>query len=179
MIQRAFALLIALQLAMTVGYGGAFGQESRIRVMVADGDAFSKEEIGAVLSNIQAEYNQLERQIRAMTVSSDPLSILAGQLVGEAMTRVVAVKPRAGAVRMIGIVGQHGGPEGPLMVLYDISGWIDRGRPLDSPQSFTAIDSIPDAAMRKEGGRKFKFENVEYAAAWVGDKFRIERVAEK
>jgi hypothetical protein len=124
MIQRT-AILIALQLVTSFAFVEAWAQ-SPIRVMVAEGDTISKDEANAVLGNIAEEYKQLEGRIRTTTQNSDPLSILVGQLVGQAMTRVVVLKPAAG-VRLIGIVGQMDGPEGPSLVLYDITGWVEKG----------------------------------------------------
>lgn len=173
MVHKTVSIFAAL-LCATFAFDDAHAQ-SPIRVTLAEGDTITKDEATTVLSNIGEEYNQLERRIRATTVLSDPLSIVVGRLVGQAMTRVVALKPAAG-VRLIGIVGQQDAPEGPSFVLYDLSGWIDRGRPLDSLQAFSAIDVLPDAAMRREGGRQFKVDNVTYAAAWVGDRLRIGRV---
>ena len=173
MIQKAFALLVALVI-LTFAHDRSWAQTSQIRVMLADGDAISKEEASAVLRTIQEELNKLVARVRgASQRNEDPVTLLVGQNVGQAMMNVLAVKPQA-TTRMIGMVGKRDNQQSPSFVLYDISGWIDKGRPLDSFHALPPLDVLPDVEMR-EGGRQFKVDNIVYSAAWVGDRLQIQR----
>ena len=174
MIQKAFALLVALVI-LTFAHDRSWAQTSQIRVMLADGDAISKEDASAVLRTIQEELNRLVARVRgASQRNEDPVTLLVGQNVGQAMMTVLVVKPRA-TTRMIGMVGKLDNQQSPSFVLYDISDWVDKGRPLDSLQALPPLDVLPDADMRREGGRQFKVDNVTYTAAWVGDRLQIQR----
>ena len=144
MIQKAFAVLVALVI-LTFAHDRSWAQTSQTRVMLADGDAITKEEASAVLRTIQEELNQLVVRLRgASQRNEDPVTLLAGQNVGRAMMLVLAVKPKA-TTRMIGMVGKRDNQQSPSFVLYDISGWVDKGRPLGFTPSV--------AASRRAAGR--------------------------
>ena len=131
MMQNTFAVFVAL-VFLTFAHERSWAQTSQIRVMVADGDTITKEDANDVLRTIQEELNQLAARVgRASQRNEDPVTLLMGQNVRQAMMLVLAVKPQA-TLRMIGMVGQRDNQPNPSFVLYDISGWIDKGRPLDS-----------------------------------------------
>ena len=174
MIRKALAVLISLVI-LTFAHDRSWAQTSEIRVMLAEGDSITKEEGSAVLRTIQEELNQLVARVRgAAQRHEDPVALLVGQNVRQAMMLVLVVKPQA-TTRMIGMVGTQDSQQNPSFVLYDISGWIDKGRPLNSLQALPPLDVLPDAEMKREGGRQFKVDNVAYTAAWVGDQLRIQR----
>ena len=174
MIRKALAVLISLVI-LTFAHDRSWAQTSEIRVMLAEGDSITKEEGSAVLRTIQEELNQLVARVRgAAQRNEDPVALLVGQNVRQAMMLVLVVKPQA-TTRMIGMVGKRDSQQSPSFVLYDISGWVDKGRPLDSLQALPPLDVLPDAEMKREGGRQFKVDNIAYTAAWVGDQLRIQR----
>jgi hypothetical protein len=157
----------------------AHAQVSEVGLAMPQEESLSDSAAAAIRANVSDERARLLVRLQANAPDQTPGAIttsgseLAGQMIANAMRRLIVVQPHDQPV-LIAIAPQVD-PDGTRqLVLLNLSAWISHGRQLGFNQT-EAFAVLPDTEMRQPQGSRFQVDGVAYVGRVEGSSITFHR----